>query len=133
MAWTESRVATLEKLWAEGLSAAEIAKQLGDTTRNAVIGVVHRRGLQRGGHQGAVAAVERKPRPPKTPKPLPPPKPVAAQPLRMKRAPKPPKIEKPAKPAPKFDASPASLAAMALLGQAHVAQARRDGFRASPP
>lgn len=132
MAWTESRVATVEKLWGEGLSAAEIAKQLGDTTRNAVIGVVHRKGWQRGGHQGAVAAVARKPRP-TPPRAIVAPKPVAVQPLRIKRAPRPPKIAKPEKPAPKFDASPASLAAMALLGQAHVAQARRDGFRASPP
>lgn len=46
MAWTESRVATLRKGWAEGLSASQIAKQLGGTTRNAVIGKVHRIGLQ---------------------------------------------------------------------------------------
>jgi len=45
MAWTEDRVATLSKLWAEGLSASQIAKQLGGVTRNAVIGKVHRLGL----------------------------------------------------------------------------------------
>lgn len=45
MAWTEDRVAILTKLWAEGLSASQIAKQLGDVTRNAVIGKVHRLGL----------------------------------------------------------------------------------------
>ncbi|HRK63637.1 MAG TPA: GcrA family cell cycle regulator, partial [Terricaulis sp.] len=38
MMWTEERVATLRKLWAEGLSASQIAKQLGGVTRNAVIG-----------------------------------------------------------------------------------------------
>lgn len=130
--WSEPRTAFLRKSWAEGLSASQIAKQLGGTTRNAVIGVVHRKGLQRGGHQGAVAAVERKPRP-ALPKVIAAPVFIPAQPLRIKRAPKQPKVEKPEKPAPKFDASPASLAAMALLGQAHVAQARRDGFRASPP
>jgi len=43
--WTEDRVATLRKLWAEGLSASQIAKQLGGVTRNAVIGKVHRLGL----------------------------------------------------------------------------------------
>ncbi len=43
--WTEERVATLRKLWAEGLSASQIAKQLGGVTRNAVIGKVHRLGL----------------------------------------------------------------------------------------
>jgi len=45
MAWTEDRVATLSKLWADGLSASQIAKQLGGVTRNAVIGKVHRLGL----------------------------------------------------------------------------------------
>ena len=45
MAWTEDRVELLTKLWAEGLSASQIAKQLGGVTRNAVIGKVHRLGL----------------------------------------------------------------------------------------
>lgn len=45
MAWTDERVETLKKLWAEGLSASQIANRLGDVTRNAVIGKVHRLGL----------------------------------------------------------------------------------------
>ncbi|MBI1251294.1 MAG: GcrA cell cycle regulator [Alphaproteobacteria bacterium] len=45
MGWTDDRVALLRKLWAEGLSASQIAKQLGGVTRNAVIGKVHRLGL----------------------------------------------------------------------------------------
>lgn len=45
MGWNDERVATLRKLWAEGLSASQIAKQLGGVTRNAVIGKVHRLGL----------------------------------------------------------------------------------------
>jgi len=45
MAWTDDRVEILTKLWAEGLSASQIAKQLGGVTRNAVIGKVHRLGL----------------------------------------------------------------------------------------
>jgi GcrA cell cycle regulator len=45
MGWTEERVALLKKLWLEGLSASQIAKQLGGVTRNAVIGKVHRLGL----------------------------------------------------------------------------------------
>jgi len=43
--WTDERVATLKKLWLDGLSASQIAKQLGGVTRNAVIGKVHRLGL----------------------------------------------------------------------------------------
>jgi GcrA cell cycle regulator len=45
MGWTDDRVATLKKLWLDGLSASQIAKQLGGVTRNAVIGKVHRLGL----------------------------------------------------------------------------------------
>ncbi|NKB51524.1 MAG: GcrA cell cycle regulator [Rhizobiaceae bacterium] len=45
MAWTDDRVARLAKLWAEGLSASQIAADLGGVTRNAVIGKVHRLGL----------------------------------------------------------------------------------------
>jgi GcrA cell cycle regulator len=45
MSWTDERVSTLKKLWLEGLSASQIAKQLGGVTRNAVIGKVHRLGL----------------------------------------------------------------------------------------
>lgn len=45
MGWTEERVELLKKLWADGLSASQIAGRLGDVTRNAVIGKVHRLGL----------------------------------------------------------------------------------------
>lgn len=45
MAWTDERVELLKKLWAEGLSASQIAQRLGNVTRNAVIGKVHRLGL----------------------------------------------------------------------------------------
>ncbi len=45
MSWTEERVELLTKLWAEGLSASQIARTLGGVTRNAVIGKVHRLGL----------------------------------------------------------------------------------------
>ncbi len=41
--WSDERVELLKKLWMEGLSASQIAGQLGDgVTRNAVIGKVHR-------------------------------------------------------------------------------------------
>ena len=45
MAWTDERVEQLKKLWSEGLSASQIASRLGEVTRNAVIGKVHRLGL----------------------------------------------------------------------------------------
>ena len=43
--WTDERVELLKKLWTDGLSASQIAAELGNVTRNAVIGKVHRLGL----------------------------------------------------------------------------------------
>lgn len=45
MNWTDERVEKLKRLWAEGLSASQIAAQLGGVSRNAVIGKVHRLSL----------------------------------------------------------------------------------------
>lgn len=42
MSWTDERITLLKKLWVEGKTAAEIAKELGGVTRNAVIGKAHR-------------------------------------------------------------------------------------------
>ncbi len=58
MSWTDERVETLKKMWGEGQSASQIAKELGGVTRNAVIGKVHRLGLSnRAGSAGAAAKV----------------------------------------------------------------------------
>lgn len=52
--WTDDRVELLSKLWAEGLSASQIAGVLGGgVTRNAVIGKVHRLGLSGRAKAGA--------------------------------------------------------------------------------
>lgn len=40
--WTPDRIALLKALWGIGHSAQYVADQLGDTTRNAVIGKAHR-------------------------------------------------------------------------------------------
>ncbi|MBW7920922.1 MAG: GcrA cell cycle regulator [Rubellimicrobium sp.] len=45
MSWTDERVELLKRMWSEGQSASQIAKELGGVTRNAVIGKVHRLGL----------------------------------------------------------------------------------------
>lgn len=43
MSWSDERVTLLKRLWGEGKTAAEIAKELGEgVTRNAVIGKAHR-------------------------------------------------------------------------------------------
>jgi GcrA cell cycle regulator len=58
MSWTDERVESLKKLWSDGLSASQIAAELGGITRNAVIGKVHRLGLS-GRAKSASAAVAR--------------------------------------------------------------------------
>src|ERR1700747_11507 len=45
LTWSYERVEQLKKLWESGLSASQIAAELGNVTRNAVIGKVHRLGL----------------------------------------------------------------------------------------
>ncbi|WP_297770716.1 GcrA family cell cycle regulator, partial [uncultured Roseovarius sp.] len=59
MSWNDERVELLKKMWGEGQSASQIAKELGGVTRNAVIGKVHRLGLSNrngSGTTGAAAA-----------------------------------------------------------------------------
>lgn len=53
--WTDERVELLRKLWADGLSASQIAAQLGSVSRNAVIGKVHRLKLSGRGRTTAAA------------------------------------------------------------------------------
>jgi GcrA cell cycle regulator len=46
VSWTEERIDTLKKMWDSGLTATQIAEELGGVSRNAVIGKAHRLGLQ---------------------------------------------------------------------------------------
>ena len=50
MSWTPERVEILKNMWSEGQSASQIAGALGEVTRNAVIGKVHRLGLSNRGN-----------------------------------------------------------------------------------
>ncbi|WP_419825127.1 GcrA family cell cycle regulator [Sphingomonas sp.] len=46
MAWTDERIEKLKTLWGQGLTASQIADDLGGVSRNAVIGKAHRLGLE---------------------------------------------------------------------------------------
>ncbi|MEL6683907.1 MAG: GcrA family cell cycle regulator [Pseudomonadota bacterium] len=75
MSWTDERVETLKKMWGEGQSASQIAKELGGVTRNAVIGKVHRLGLSnRAGSGGSAGKAAPKEKPAAAAKPAPKPK-----------------------------------------------------------
>src|ERR1700689_1283902 len=64
LTWTDERVEQLKKLWEGGLSASQIAAELGNVTRNAVIGKVHRLGLSgRAKSPSAAAPRQRNARP----------------------------------------------------------------------
>lgn len=60
MSWTDERVELLKKMWSEGQSASQIAKELGGVTRNAVIGKVHRLGLSNRAGASPAPAPEKK-------------------------------------------------------------------------
>ena len=69
MSWTDERVELLKKMWAEGQSASQIAKELGGVTRNAVIGKVHRLGLSNRTASPAPAPAKPEAKPKPQPKP----------------------------------------------------------------
>ncbi len=60
--WNDERTEMCKKLWADGLSASQIAAELGGITRNAVIGKVHRLGLSGRAKSPSAARVTRKSR-----------------------------------------------------------------------
>lgn len=98
MSWTDERVETLKRMWAEGQSASQIAKELGGVTRNAVIGKVHRLGLSNRNEDesaAAPAAAAAAPPPPPEPKPEPKPAAAAAPAPEPKPAPEPAKAAEP--------------------------------------
>ncbi|WP_299660000.1 GcrA family cell cycle regulator [uncultured Ruegeria sp.] len=93
MSWTDERVELLKKMWGEGQSASQIAKELGGVTRNAVIGKVHRLGLS----NRATGASPSKSEPKEKPAPAP----------KAEAKPKPTPKTEPARPAPAPEAKPA--------------------------
>ena len=93
MAWTDERIEQLRRLWENGMTASQIAEELGGVSRNAVIGKAHRLGLQsrpspvRAGDPGAAPVEHERPAAPPPPQPAqaapaatPPAAPVSAPP-----------------------------------------------------
>ena len=108
MSWTDERVELLKKMWGEGQSASQIAKELGGVTRNAVIGKVHRLGLS---NRNAAPKAEAKP------KAEPKPKPAAKPKAEAKPKPKP---AAEAKPEPKEEPAAAAKPAMSPARKAII-------------
>lgn len=74
MSWTDERIEQLRTMWEKGLTASQIADELGGVSRNAVIGKAHRLGLK--ARPSPVKAVET----PKAPKAAPAPRPATPTP-----------------------------------------------------
>jgi GcrA cell cycle regulator len=110
MSWTDERVETLKRMWAEGQSASQIAKELGGVTRNAVIGKVHRLGLSNRAGEGAAAAEDAE-QPSLARNEAPSPKPAEPAAAKPAAAPKP----APERPAPQAAPAPASGATVTPL------------------
>ena len=122
MSWTDERIDRLKELWSKGVTASQIAEELGGVSRNAVIGKAHRLGLQS------------RPSPVKPNEPAPKAKAKAKAPPpkgRAKAAPPPP----PPKPAPKAKAEPRASQPQAApaVGAAPVAQAPQPQIRSIGP
>ena len=95
MSWTDERIDTLKKMWDSGLTATQIAEELGGVSRNAVIGKAHRLGLParpspvkpNEAKLAAAANAAPKPAAPAAPAAPPPPKPAAPAPAPVAAAP----------------------------------------------
>lgn len=64
MTWSPERVEMLKRLWTEGLTASQIAAQLGQVSRNSVIGKVHRLNLTGRAKPASAPKPVRRARPP---------------------------------------------------------------------
>ena len=87
MSWTDERIESLRTMWEKGLTASQIADELGGVSRNAVIGKAHRLGLK--SRPSPVKATEKAAKPvkaaaPAAPRPAAPvaaPRPIAPRPV----------------------------------------------------
>ncbi|MFW8594573.1 GcrA family cell cycle regulator [Cribrihabitans neustonicus] len=116
MSWTDERVELLKKMWGEGQSASQIAKELGGVTRNAVIGKVHRLGLSNRTAGSSAKPAEPKEKPAPAAAPTAAPKPAASKPKpQPKTEPARPAAAQPASAAPAAEAKPAAPARRQII------------------
>lgn len=112
MSWTDERIEQLRTMWEKGLTASQIADELGGVSRNAVIGKAHRLGLK--SRPSPVKATEKAKPAPKpvqaAPKPAPSPRAAAPVAPRPVAAPPPRPEPKPAADAPQQEAEAAPKA-----------------------
>lgn len=67
MYWGRDHIIRIAELWAKGVTAVAIAREF-DTTKNAIIGLVHRHKMQRDPGPNSIAIKTKKHQPPQQPK-----------------------------------------------------------------
>jgi GcrA cell cycle regulator len=138
MAWTDERIEHLKTMWERGMTASQIADELGGVSRNAVIGKAHRLGLQ--SRPSPVKSVE------PAPKGSPEPRAPAKEPAEAKHSEAPaakaspastakpaPAPQPKADPAPPAPAAPATEAASPPTPQPRIISVGPGGFLRQGP
>ena len=132
MSWTDERIDQLKAMWEKGLTASQIADELGGVSRNAVIGKAHRLGLQsrpspvKPNEAPKKAAPVRKPAAEaEAPKP--------AAPVQQHSAPAPARPAPPVAPAPAQSAAAPSADAPAPAPQPRIISVGPGGFLRQGP
>jgi len=139
MSWTDERIEQLRQMWERGMTASQIAEELGGVSRNAVIGKAHRLGLQ--ARPSPVKATDASAKPaaaPQARKAAPPPKaasPVSEEPRAAKpqvKAPAAPAEPRPA-PAPREAAPAAASSDAPAAPQPRIVSVGPGGFLRQGP
>lgn len=113
MSWTDERIELLRGMWEKGLTASQIAEELGGVSRNAVIGKAHRLGLKSRPSPVKSANKAKAAKPAAAPKAAPPASPAAEA-------------------APAAPAAPATRAAAPAASRAAAVQPKADTRPAAP-
>jgi len=123
MSWTDERIEQLRQMWERGMTASQIAEELGGVSRNAVIGKAHRLGLQARPSpvKAAAAAAESSAKPAAAPQARKAPAPVKQEAPASEE----PRVARPQAKAP-VEAKPAPVQAAAPVSE-------EEGVEAAPP
>jgi GcrA cell cycle regulator len=132
LSWTDERIDQLKAMWEKGLTASQIAEELGGVSRNAVIGKAHRLGLQSRPSPVKANEAPKKPAAPRKPAPAAAPAPEAA-PRAAAPAPQPAPVRAAAIPAPAPSGAAAATPSQPAAPQPRIISVGPGGFLRQGP